>query len=121
MTYLQVKLERRRALAYQPPRGHDVAWVAVAEGALRRRQRESTRARSRSSSHRKTAIDFVAEGDTRFVLGSAAPHPHELVLGNYSVHTSAEALQRGEAEIRRIGRELRDNGTLRYARPAVTL
>jgi hypothetical protein len=27
----------------------------------------------------------------------------ELYLGNYSVHTSAEALRRGQAEIRRIG------------------
>ena len=25
------------------------------------------------------------------------------ILGNYSVHTSAEALRQGEAEIRRIG------------------
>jgi hypothetical protein len=42
----------------------------------------------------EAAIDFVAEGRTRFVLGSAAAHPHPLVLGNYSVHTSAEALRR---------------------------
>jgi hypothetical protein len=47
------------------------------------------------------------------VLGSAAKHPHDLVLGNYSVHTSREALREGEAEIRRIGQELRANGTLR--------
>jgi len=49
------------------------------------------------------------------VLGSAAKakHPHDLVLGNYSVHTSTEALREGEAEIRRIGQELRANGTLR--------
>ena len=64
---------------------------------------------------------FVAEGKTGFVLGSAAKHPHDLALGNYSVHTSAAALRQGEAEIRRIGRELRDNGTLRHARPAVAL
>jgi hypothetical protein len=31
------------------------------------------------------------------------------VLGNYSVHTSAEALRRGEEEIRRIGAELLAN------------
>ena len=59
------------------------------------------------------AIEVVAEGATRFVLGSAARHPHDLVLGNYSVHTSEAALQRGETEIRRIGRQLRANGTLR--------
>src|SRR2546430_11153616 len=59
------------------------------------------------------SIDFIAEGNTGFVLGSAAKHPHGLVLGNYSVHTSAEALREGEAEIRRIGQDLRANGTLR--------
>jgi hypothetical protein len=58
------------------------------------------------------SIDFVAEGKTGFVLGSAAKHPYELALGNYSVHTSPEALQRGETEIRRIGRELRAKGTI---------
>ncbi len=58
------------------------------------------------------SIDFVAEGTTGFVLGSAAPHPHDLVLGSYSVHTSAEALRSGHEEIRRIGRELRANGTI---------
>jgi hypothetical protein len=58
-------------------------------------------------------IEFVAEGTTRFVLGSAPRHPHELVLGSYSVHTSAEALQKSAAEIRRIGQQLRANGTIR--------
>jgi hypothetical protein len=71
--------------------------------------------------HASDAIDLVAEGRTRFVIGSAAPHRHELALGNYSVHTSLEALRKGEEEIRRIGRQLRDNGTLRFARPAVAL
>ena len=35
------------------------------------------------------AINFRAEADTEFVLGSAASHPHELALGYYSVHTRA--------------------------------
>lgn len=60
-------------------------------------------------------IEVVAEGQTRFVLGSATQHPHELVLGNYSVHTSQEALARGETEIRRIGRTLRAEGKQNYA------
>ena len=36
-----------------------------------------------------------------------------LVLGNYSVHTSAEALLKSETEIRRIGEHLRANGTIK--------
>ena len=58
-------------------------------------------------------IEFVANGATGFVLGSAAKHRNGLALGNYSVHTSAESLRQGESEIRRIGRELRADGTLK--------
>ena len=56
------------------------------------------------------AIDFVAHGDTSFVLGSAIKHPHDLVMGYYSVHTTA-ALKQGEAEILRIGNRLRRRAT----------
>jgi hypothetical protein len=37
------------------------------------------------------------------------------VTGYYSVHTSAGALERGEAEIRRIGDRLRASGRLQQA------
>jgi hypothetical protein len=53
------------------------------------------------------AIEFEAQGDAAFVLGSAVKHPHDLVLGYYSVHTHREALEKGEANIRAIGRRLR--------------
>jgi hypothetical protein len=58
------------------------------------------------------AIDFHAAIDAEFVLGSAVPHPHDLVLGNYSVHTSGDALQAGEAGIASIGQALREQGRL---------
>ena len=48
----------------------------------------------------------MAEDDAEFMLGSAVPHPHDLVLGYYSVHTSAEALAKGEQRIREIRAEL---------------
>jgi hypothetical protein len=41
-------------------------------------------------------------GDAIFVIGSATPHPHDLHLGSYSVHTSADALAKGEANIERL-------------------
>ena len=53
-----------------------------------------------------------ARGDTSFVLGSAVKHPHELVTGYYSVHTSEATLAQGEAEIQRIGSRLRREGRL---------
>lgn len=124
MTYLQVSLEPGERWSYQPAPGHLVAWLAVSDGALRTPERVEAGEVAVFEPARTAApdpIDVIADGPTRFVIGSAAPHPHELALGNYSVHTSAEALRRGEAEIRRIGRRLRDDGTLRFARPAVAL
>ena len=97
---------------YHPPRGHTVAWVAVHEGVLRTSSAIPS-GEIAIFEPSEESIDFVAEGRTGFVLGSAAKHPHDLVLGNYSVHTSTEALREGEAEIRRIGQELRANGTLK--------
>ena len=45
--------------------------------------------------------DLVIQADSalRFVLGSAAQHPHDLVLVCYSVHTAPAALAAGESEI----------------------
>jgi redox-sensitive bicupin YhaK (pirin superfamily) len=120
MTYLQVDLADGERWRYEPERGQDVAWVAVAEGELYAPERVATGVVAVFEPSER-AIDFVAHGRTRFVLGAAAAHPHELVLGNYSVHTSRAALDRGEAEIRRLGRQLRADGTLRHARPAVDL
>ena len=58
------------------------------------------------------AIDIVARGATSFVLGSAVKHPHDLVMGYYSVHTSEAALEKGEKEIQRIGALLQQEGRL---------
>ncbi|HMG55775.1 MAG TPA: pirin family protein [Kofleriaceae bacterium] len=112
MTYLQVDLAPGERWTYEPPRGHRVAWVAVSDGALLTPSRVPA-GEVAIFEPSEAAIELVADGATRFVLGSAAPHPHDLHLGNYSVHTSAEALRRGEAEIQRIGRRLRAEGVLR--------
>jgi hypothetical protein len=48
----------------------------------------------------------------RVLVGCAVKHPHPLVLGRYSVHTSAASLDKGEANIRAIGQQLRQSGRL---------
>lgn len=112
LTYLQVNLKDGDSLQFVPPEGHSVAWVAVSDGSLE--AAETIESGEMAVFERSPqAIDFTARGDTRFVLGSAAPHPHELHLGYYSVHTSPQALLRGEAEIRRIGAELAARGVLK--------
>jgi redox-sensitive bicupin YhaK (pirin superfamily) len=112
MTYLAVTLQDGEHWTYTPPTGHDVAWLAVADGTLHTSSTIPTGEMVVFEAGGR-AIDVIADGETRFVIGSAPQHPHDLVLGNYSVHTSEQALERGEAEIRRIGRELKANGTLR--------
>jgi hypothetical protein len=42
------------------------------------------------------ALEFDAQSDVEFVLGSAVPHDFHLVLGSHSVHTSIEALKQAE-------------------------
>jgi redox-sensitive bicupin YhaK (pirin superfamily) len=115
MTYLQVSLGDGERWTYEPPRGHTVAWAAVADGALHTPLPIRT-GEVAVFEPSEAPIDFVAQGDTRFVIGSAPEHEHDLVLGNYSVHTSAHALRKGETEIRRIGEELRAKGVFRGRR-----
>jgi len=111
MTYLSVNLKPGEPWTYHPPKGHTVAWVAVHEGVLRTSSPIPS-GEIAIFEPSEESIAFVAEGKTGFVLGSAAKHPHELVLGAYSVHTSSETLRQGQKEIRRIGQELRANGTI---------
>ena len=112
MNYLSVKLKAGERWRYQPPQGHTVAWAAVSVGSLLAPEglHSGELAVFEESSD---AIDFHAEVDTEFVLGSAVKHPHELVLGYYSVHTSMAALREGEARIQKIGTRLRAEGRLR--------
>ena len=112
MNYLSVQLKAGERWRYQPPAGHTVGWAAVSAGGLL--APESLRAGELAVfEESEEAIDFHAEVDTEFVLGSAVKHPHDLVLGNYSVHTSNAALLEGEARIQRIGMRLRSEGRLR--------
>ena len=111
MTYLAVQLRDGERWRYTPPADHTVAWVAVAAGALDAGGPVTT-GELAVFEESNAAIDFVARGDTHFVLGSAVKHPHELVMGRYSVHTSPAALAQGEAEIRRIGSQLRQEKRL---------
>jgi hypothetical protein len=63
------------------------------------------------SSSRRTSPYIYAKADADFVVGSAAAHTH-LVIGQYSVHTSAAALRAGERWIDEIQRLLQNEGRL---------
>jgi redox-sensitive bicupin YhaK (pirin superfamily) len=109
LTYLSVHLKAGESWSYQPLADQPVCWVAVSTGSLGVPARITAGELAVFDSSNE-AIDFYAEADTEFVLGSAAPHPHELVLGTYSVHTSATSLQAGERRIGEIHARLQKQG-----------
>jgi redox-sensitive bicupin YhaK (pirin superfamily) len=101
LTYLHVRLSEGDGWRYQPASDHDVAWLAVSEGALS--VNEVTTGRELLVfEDGNGAIDVVAATDVEFVIGSAARHPTPLVLGHYSVHSSRDRLRRGIDGIREL-------------------
>jgi redox-sensitive bicupin YhaK (pirin superfamily) len=104
LSYLHVRLEDGERWTYQPPPHHDVAWLATHGGAIEvagvTLRRELAVFESGNA-----PIELVARGQSELVLGSAVRHPHPLVTGTYSVHTSRAALAAGEEGIRRLARE----------------
>jgi redox-sensitive bicupin YhaK (pirin superfamily) len=103
INYLLVTLKAGESWTYQPPAGHSIGWLAVAKGSLQ----ADTSVRTGDmvvfeDAEEAITVQAGPEGEAVFVLASAIPHPHELHLGNYSVHTSAHALEMGERRIEEL-------------------
>jgi redox-sensitive bicupin YhaK (pirin superfamily) len=111
INYLALRLAPGERWQYRPPPGHDVLWIAVGKGVLRAPD-PVRRGELAIFAPGQEAVDFAAEAETEFMLGSAVPHPYELVTGHYSVHTSAEALAKGEQRIRELREKLVRTGRL---------
>jgi len=111
INYLAVRLKSGERWQYEPPPGHTVLWTAIASGVVSvpDELRHGDLAAFEPSSE---AVEFEALTDSELVLGSAAPHEHDLFLGYYSVHTSPSALRDGEAHISSIKRRLVQEGRL---------
>jgi redox-sensitive bicupin YhaK (pirin superfamily) len=111
INYLDVTLKKGEKWRYEPPDNHTVAWIAVHAGKLATPEIVS-KGELAVFDESNGALEFEALEDTDFILGSAVKHPHGLVLGTYSVHTSKQALHRGEGKIAEIGKRLRTQGRL---------
>ena len=105
INFLAARLKAGERWRYEPPAGHTVLWTAISLGAVsvpdELRQGDLA---AFETSHE--AVEFEALSDAEFMLGSAVPHDHELVLGNYSVHTSLDALREAEGHISAIRQRL---------------
>lgn len=111
MNYLVVQLEAGAHWTYTPPAAHTVAFAVGFSGAAEVNgvRLEHTLA----VLGEQGAIQVHApQGPVQVLVGTAAPHPWDLVLGSSSVHSSAAALAQGQHTIRTIGAELRSQGVL---------
>jgi redox-sensitive bicupin YhaK (pirin superfamily) len=120
LNYLLVTLRPGESWTYQPPAGHSVGWLAVASGAVDAGAPVSA-GEMVVFEPGELPIAVVNNGgeDAVFVLGSAVPHDHELHLGNYSVHTSAQALAAGERRIAELYQKMMAAGDRRTASGAI--
>jgi redox-sensitive bicupin YhaK (pirin superfamily) len=111
INYLAVWLKAGERWRYEPPTGHTVLWTAIASGTVSvpDELRNGDLAAFELSSE---AIEFEAQTDAEFVLGSAVPHKYDLVLGPHSVHTTPAALHNAQAHISAIRTRLVQEGRL---------
>lgn len=113
INYLAVQLKDGEHWRFKPETGQTMCWVAIQAGTVQVDRHKLDSGELVVFEESDTSVDFHAQGDTTFVLGSAIKHPHNLVLGYYSVHTTLDALHQGEAGIKQIAQRLRTEGRLR--------
>ena len=112
INYLAVKLKAGETWRYQPPAGHTVLWAGMGKGVVEASSEALEHGEIIVFEAGEGSVEFTAGTDAEFMIGSAARHRHDLVLGYYSVHTSTEALQIGEARIDAIRDTLVAKGRL---------
>ena len=112
LNYLWINLKDGERWHYQPPATHQAAWAFAQRGRLHVAGAQLVRELAVFEDG-NAGLDFQAEGDCAILLGSAAPHAHDLVLGPYSVHSSSDALAAGVRHIAELGQQLQQQGKLR--------
>jgi redox-sensitive bicupin YhaK (pirin superfamily) len=113
INYLVVQLKAGERWRYQPPAEHTVLWAAVGMGSVLAADDELREGELAAFNPSNASIEFEAQTDAEFVLGSAVPHDYDLILGSHSVHTTAQALREAEARIATIQARLLHEGRLK--------
>lgn len=108
MNYLLVTLRAGESWTYVPPGEHESLWLSVSRGALSAPGLVNAGEMAIFEPGNGAVTLKALQKDTVFVIGSAVPHPYDLALGNYSVHTNPQALRAGEVKIAEIGVRLRE-------------
>lgn len=108
MNYLLVTLPAGESWTYVPPNDHESLWLSVSRGALGAPGLVNAGEMAVFEPGNGAVTLTAVQKDAVFVIGSATPHPYDLALGSYSVHTNPQALRTGEAKIAEIGVRLRE-------------
>jgi len=111
INYLAVRLRAGARWRYEPPTSHTVLWAAIASGTVSVPD-ELGHGDLAAFEPSSKSVEFEAQTDTEFVLGSAVPHEHDLVLGSHSVHTTPAALRDAQAHLSTIRTRLVQEGRL---------
>jgi redox-sensitive bicupin YhaK (pirin superfamily) len=109
INYFAVHLKAGERWRYEPPTGHSVLWAAVLSGTVSVPD-ELGQGELAAFEQSSGAVEFEARSDAGFVLGSAVPHKHHLVLGSHSVHTTRAALRVAQAHITELRAQLVKEG-----------
>ena len=112
INYLAVQLKAGERWNYDPPAGHTVLWCAMGSGKVVVSGEQLQHGEMAAFEKSQQGVIFEAVTDAEFVLGSAVPHEHDLILGYYSVHTTPAALRAGESQISSIHGRLMRAGRL---------
>ncbi len=112
LNYLLVTPAPGEEWIYETPPGHEVGWLAVSYGSV---LGEGTFNAGDMIVFDKSDAAIPLQGGATFVPGSAVSHPHDLVLGNYSVHISEKALVPARHVSPRCGISLRETTMLAFS------
>lgn len=105
-------VQTARTWRFEPPDAHDVAWLYTYGGAAVVGGVEVLE-RHIAILEQSGTIEVSPLGeDTHFVVGTAAASPSPLVVGQFSIHSSQEALERGLTRIRELGQKLKAAGRI---------
>lgn len=106
IVYLHVRIAAGGSWRIDLPSGFDVAWAVPFEGDVRCAGQAVAVGELAILTEGDGLIELTSDEGAQLVFGAARRHPYPLVLGDYSVHTNAASLARGEQRIRALGDQL---------------
>ena len=111
MNYLDINLQEGEDFTYSVPEEHHQSFVLVYNGSATIQGEQVTRELVVFKPS-GCLIKIHALTKANVIVASSVPHPHPLVAKRGSVHTSGDALKKGERRIAAIREELEGKGML---------